>query len=333
MRFERAVIVDASGFEQPLAASTLFLPLGWRSQGGVFWSQQFMCTNGYNFNWAALSPDGSMSVAVLPQARWESNNYGAPPSTPGCKPAPYTDVRSYLHALAQQWKPGARVMDFRRRPDIEAELASFNKRTPMPLGEVRNWAEAGEVLIAYSDGGRDMRASVAAAVLFTLTITDAGTGRMQALTGYALPGYGATAPKGQMNFAFFEAIRQSIKPSPTWSKRIANHNLQIGRVALEESRKRAAIIAQSNAEISRIREEAWNAYQESADRRAREFGKVLRGVETYADRDAPGGTVDLSHRYNHAWRMNDGTYVLTNDASFEPYRDLGMEGRRLEVAR
>ena len=58
IRFEKAMIVDATGFESPMAATTLFLPAGWRTQGGVFWGQEFMCTNGYNFNWIASAPDG-----------------------------------------------------------------------------------------------------------------------------------------------------------------------------------------------------------------------------------------------------------------------------------
>jgi hypothetical protein len=51
------------------------------------------------------------------------------------------------------------------------------------------------------------------------------------------------------------------------------------------------MIAQSNEEIARIRSEAWNAYQVSADRRARDFSEALRGVQTYRDADSAGGTV------------------------------------------
>jgi hypothetical protein len=153
---------------------------------------------------------------------------------------------------------------------------------------------------------------------------------MDALTGFAFPGYGVTAPNGKLNLTFFEAIRKTMQPNPQWSQRIANHNGAIAQVALEENRKRAAIIASSNAEIAKIREEAWNASQESADRRAREFGELIRGVETYNDGKAPGGTVQLSNLYNNAWRLTDGSYVLTNDASFQPYRDLGVDGQKLE---
>jgi hypothetical protein len=204
----------------------------------------------------------------------------------------------------------------------------------MPLGFVRTWVDAGELLFAFNEGGRDMRGSVTATVVFSLTRTQApGVPQMDALTGFAFPGYGVTAPNGKLNLSFYDAIRKTMQPNPQWTQRIANHNGAIAQVALEESRKRAAIVANSNAEIAKIREQAWNASQESADRRAREFGELIRGVETYNDANAPGGTVQLSNLYNHAWRLNDGSYVLTNDASFQPYRDLGMDGQLLEQTR
>ena len=180
-----------------------------------------------------------------------------------------------------------------------------------------------------------MRGSVAAVVIFSGSRMSAGAGMptMESLSGFALPAYAVTAPNGRLDLKFFDAIRRSMKPNPQWEARLANHNAAIGRVALEESRKRSQIIAQSNAEIAQIREQAWNAYQESSDRRAREFGELIRGVETYNDANAPGGQVQLSNVYDHAWRLNDGSYVLTNDSNFEPFRDLGLDGNRLETTR
>ncbi len=334
LRLEKAVIVDATGFEAPLAAVTLFLPAGWRTQGGVLWGQQYLCTNGYNFEWSAQSPDGAQTIQVLPQVKWEANNYGAAPSTPGCQAAPFTTARQYLEAVVQRWHPGARPLGYRPREDLMRELASYERNTPMPLGFARTWVESGELSFAYSDRGADMRGSATASVVFSLLRTQTpGLPQMDALTGFALAGYGVTAPNGAFNPGFFEAIRKTMQANPQWNQRIANHNGAIAQVALEEGRKRAAIIAQSNAEIAKIREDAWNASQESADRRAREFGEVIRGVETYNDANASGGTVELSNLYDHAWRLNDGSYVLTNDASFQPFRDLGVDGQALEVTR
>lgn len=333
LRLEPAVIVDATGFEQPMAASTLFLPHGWHSQGGVFWGREFLCTNGYAFNWQATAPDGSATIAVLPQERWESNNYGAAPSTPGCASAPFTTVRQYLQHAAQRWRPGARLLDFRPRPDIARELAHMNRSVPMPMGEARTWVEAGELLFAFQERGMQMRGTISAAVIFTLSRSSTGMGgTMDALTGSTLPVYAVAAPDGRLDFGFFEAIRRSIAANPQWERRIGRHNREIARVSIEESRRQADMLMRNNAEIARIRQEAWNSHQVSADRRAHEFGELLRGVETYADADAPGGTVALSRNYDHAWRLNDGSYILSNDAGFDPWRDLNLEGRRLSPA-
>jgi len=43
--------------------------------------------------------------------------------------------------------------------------------------------------------------------------------------------------------------------------------------------------------------------------------------------------VELSGYYDHAWRLNDGTYVLSNDAGFDPWKDLGVQGQRLEATK
>lgn len=331
VRLAPAVIVDETGFEQPMAAATLFLPHAWTTQGGVLWGQQYASTNGYVFHWSATSPDGRTSLAVLPQERWEWNNYGAPASTPGAPLVACNNVRQYLDGLVQRLQPGARVIGYRPREDLHRQFAHLESATPMPLGEIRTWVEAGEVSVAYSEGKQAMRGSVAAVAVFSLTRTDAGTGVMEALNGSTFPAYAASAPEKEFNAGLFEAIRRSIKLDPNWEARINRHNNAIAQVAIRESRKRSEAITRSNAEIAKIRDEAWKSYQESSDRRFREFGEVLRGVETYTDADAPTGEVELSNLYGNAWRLGDGTYVLTDDVNFEPYRDLGLEGKRLET--
>lgn len=332
---DRGYILDPTGFEAPMAAATLFLPRGWQTQGGVFWANEHMCTNGYNFLWSATSPDGTTTINVLPQERWETNNMTGAASTPGCQPAPYRDAQQYLQSVVQRWRPGSRVLDYRVRQDLLSEYAKVNQVTPTAMGEMRTWVDAGEILFAFNDRGADMRGSVAAVVIFSGSRMSGGAGlpAVESLTGFAQPAYAVTAPNGRLNLPFFEAIRRTIKPNPQWQAKLANHNAAIARVTIEENRKRAAMIAQSNAEIAQIREQAWNSYQESSDRRAREFGELMRGVETYNDANAPGGQVQLSNLYDNAWRLDDGSYVLTNDVNFDPWRNLGLAGNRLEATR
>ena len=78
--------------------------------------------------------------------------------------------------------------------------------------------------------------------------------------------------------------------------------------------------------------DSWRLYNESSDYLSREASEAIRGVETYND-PYYGGTVQLDSSYEYAWQLNDGTYVLTNDASFEPYAATSQEGQLLEAAR
>lgn len=317
-----------------MAAATLFLPAGWTARGGVVWGRQHMCVNGYNFDWSAASPDGLSRIAIIPQEKWEWNNIGAGPSNPGCSLAQCTSVEQYLRNLLSRLAPAARAVHFSRRPDLEKEYATLNQVSPMPLGESRAWVESGEVRYDWQDdNGRAMKGSLAAVAVFNLLRTQSLGGVMEAFTGAVFPGYAASAPAGTFEPAFFEAIRRSIKIDPRWQARISGHNNAIARTALEETRKRGAIISKTNDEIARIRQEAWTSYQESSDRRVREFCEVIKGVETYDDTNAPGGRVELSSQYSHAWRLGNGSYVLTDDPSFEPWRDLGEEGTKLEATR
>jgi len=340
VRLEPQIIVDATGFAQPMAAASIFVPHGWKTEGGVYWARDFMCTNGYNFLWTASAPDQSMSIGISPQTAWEMNSMGAQPTRPGCQIQQIQSVRQYLQTQVGNAIRGARILDYRDRPDLVREIGFQPSRTPMPAGEVRKWAEGGEMLFAFNQNGREMRGSMAAVVQFDLNISDYSQisgglpgSRTEFLSAFAHPGWVATAPNGQFNFAFFEALRKSIKSNPQWARAIAGHNAAIGQVALEESSKRSRMINETNDYIAKLRQDTWNTQQESADRRFREFGELMKGVETYKDEWGPGGQTELSSQYNHAWRLRDGTYVLTDDPNFDPWRDLKLEGQKLEAVR
>ena len=328
-------IMDMNGFEQPLPAVFGFIPVGWRAQGGIQWGRQFMCTNGYNFSWMAQSPDGAQTVAILPQEKWESNNYGAGPSSPGCSLGQVGSMQAYLQQLVGRLRPGAQVLGYRQRPDLAAKFSHLNQRTPSAMGEMRTWVEAGEARFAFQEQGRDMLGLVAACGVFSVMRTDGvgPGGSMVAFTGFVFPGFAASAPKEQFNPQFAEAIRQSFLPNPAWEAQIARHNMAISRVAAEEIRKRGQAISESNDYVSLLRKQVAATQEASDTRRQREFGEAIAGVQSYDDPNAPNGRVELSSLYNHAWRLNDGSYVLSDDASFEPFRDIGLEGRRLEATK
>jgi hypothetical protein len=324
--------MDTNGFDRPMPASFGLIPIGWRAQGGVQWGRQFTCTNGYSFNWSAASPDGAQTIAILPMTKWETNNYGGSQTLIGCSAGSASTVQQYLETVLRQLPNGARRIDFRPRPDLVRGFAHLNTRTPTATGGMSTWVESGEMLFAYQERGRDMRGVMTATVAFSMMRNnDATSGRsLDLLTGSSFPTYVATAPNGQLNLAMSEAIRQSFIPNPGWTARITKHNTAIAQIAAGEAIKQGEMLTATNNYISDLRSQVQANRERSSAYIARERGEAIRGVETYKDTYAPGGTVELSGYYNNAWRLNDGSYILSDDRSFDPWRDMGLEGRKLE---
>ena len=108
------------------------------------------------------------------------------------------------------------------------------------------------------------------------------------------------------------------------------YNQQMNQQALQSSRKISSIISNTYSEISDMNMESWRKRNESSDRMQRETSEAIRGVETY-DADTPTGQIELPSGYDRAFQLNDDTFVVTNDAFYEPYRDSGIDGRELSA--
>lgn len=324
LRVTRVEIIDRTGFERPTTAATMMIPAGWQAQGGVVWNPQAQCSNGYNYQWNATAPDGSMGLALIPSFTWATNSMGVPSG--GCPNLQLNSVQAYLQYLVQQTRPNARILDFRPREDLLKGTEGLVQHDRSPMGEFRTWFEAGEVLIGYTANGREMRETAAAMVMFSHNrMSDGLGGVMEYMTGSALPGYAFFAPNGQLDFKMAEMLRQTFRPAPEWTARIAQHNRKIARTNLEGARKRSQIIARTGEEIRQMQQESWERQRASDDRMQREVTESIRGTETYNDSSVPGGTVELSNMYENAWRMPDNTYVLTDDAFFSPADGVKLE--------
>jgi hypothetical protein len=340
VRVQKVDIVDASGFEQPMPAVSLLVPTGWQARGGINWQVN---TSGCgrktpHFDWSATSPDGLSAIQIIPEESWSGNNMNMPPEGgygQNCPNVWITSIRQYIESWLQANRPGARLLDYRERPDfvetVNRQLQQ-QQQVAMPGSESRMWAEGGQALIAYPLQGREVREIIGLSALFSLfRMQGVMPGQvMEYLTLSTNPGYAMRAPAGQLDLRMAELLRKSPRPNPAWTSRMAQHNAKIAQINLKGARDRSRIIAQTNEEIRQIQNEGWEQRNAIQDRMHRESVEAIRGVETYND-PYYGGTVELDSTYEHAWQLNDGSYVLTDDPSFEPYRYTGMDGRRLEV--
>ncbi len=341
LRVQRAEIIDAQGFEKPLVAATMLIPAGWRTEGGIEWSVGNRCGPAHRINWKATAPDNSAAVQIIPEEKWAAGNFPQPDNP--CPNVPISATRPYLEWYVKRNRPGARVLDYRPRTDLSDKYQSLASTSGGGGGgELRSWVEAGEVLIGYQVGGRAMRETISTVTAFILTrLPGMGPGQtIDLLQGQSFPGFAMRAPEGMLDFKTSEALRKSIQAGAEWNARMIRSSNERHQVAMESGRQmaetnsraaadRSAIIAQTGREINDMQMGTWQRQNESSDRTQRESIEAIRGVETYNDPHY-GGSVQLSNQYQHAWQLRDGSYLLTDDSNFDPSRDLGVQGQRLQ---
>lgn len=341
LRVRRVEIMDRQGFEKPLVAATILVPVGWRSEGGVEWTPLNNCGPANRFNWKATAPDGSGAIQLLPEEKWSAGNFPQPEN--GCVSVRISSARQYLEWYVQRYRPGARVLDYRPRPDLLEPYKALIS-TSNTGGEMRSWVDGGELLIAYQVGGRPMREAISSVGFFILTRfpTLDPSQTIELLQGQTFTGFAMRAPDGALDFRRSEALRQSMQLGPEWNARMVRASNERHSIVMESNRQmaetnrraaaeRSEIIARTGREINDMQMGSWQKQNESQDRTQRETIESIRGVETYNDPHS-GGTVQLSSQYPHAWQLKDGSYLLTDDVNFDPARDLGVQGQRLTPA-
>lgn len=332
--------MDNQGFERPMPAATALIPLGWQTQGGVVWNIGGCIP--HTTRWSAAAPDGNYGITLLPSELWKWDNFA--PGEGVCPRAQFISIRQYLEDLVGRMHPGVRVIDYRNRDDLAQPFQQLNKVVPMGNGEQRAWVEAGEILVGYiNQNGVDIREAVSAVGFFNLSRTAMiNGGVMESLVGVAMNGYAVHAPGGQLDFRMSGLLRKGVVPAPEWSARIAGSEAamakdttdtyrKISADAAEASAYRLAQSAQASCHVSDVGR-AGRAFRAATnDEIQRKQNDVLAGVQTYVDPTGNTGEVKLTYNYKSAWRLDDGTYVLTDDLMFDPYKYTGQYGTQLKV--
>jgi len=190
--------------------------------------------------------------------------------------------------------------------------------------------------------GREVRELIGTVVIFNMMRMP---GVMQGefsetLSIAAMPGFAMRMVEGQLDFQKAEHIRKSMKSNPAWQSRMAKYhaknaktqadsNAKIAAINRKGAADRARISSNTNSDILDMQMDSWRRQQDSSDRGQREFSETMREVETYND-PYYGGTVELDSNYDRAFQLDDGTNILTNDPSFDPYAVTGQDGQELE---
>ena len=346
VRVTTANIVDRAGFEKPLVAASMFVPAGWPTQSEVLWNMNLDCGAAQSLRLRAIAPDGGAQFDLMPGESWSASNYMGKPDK--CQTASFRDAREYLQAWVQRYRPGARLLDFRPRP--ERSVAATEQQMPMMV--TRIWVDSGQVLIGYAMNGNEMRETVVTDVQFTSmqSTMPGGNGTMGSLMGRSLSIMSWRAPEGKLELRHVDAVIDSLRIGKEWKSRrdqlqldlnrgtlvaggvIGGINAKTGMDALKAIAQRGQAAAASRAELTEINASTYRATQANIDRQHVETIKSIRGVENYRQASG-GGVVELSNLYRHAWQLKDGSYALTDNPNFNPTLELGVGGQEMARTR
>jgi hypothetical protein len=357
---ERVAIEDPGVIAKGPALFAL-VPAGWRASGGVS-GPTSLCSEPFVVDWVATSPDGASSLGLFPTEIWQWSTFQMQSN---CQRADFRDVRSYLAAKVAALFPGARVIDYRDRPDFARSSQDNAQRinaafAAVGLQGMNARAGGGEVLFAFERGGVEMRGVAGASAVFyeSRTQNPLDGSEIISVTGQTNGTFLATATNGKLDFTLIEASRRSIAPDPRWLDRLFALKTAIGEIETQGTRERAALIVAGGAEATRSNIEAFRSMTNASiadseasvarqtgggarelfpgdaagDRMQRETIESIRGVETWTDPVA-GANVQLDANYDHAWRVNGrDAYILTKDPNFNPGQ-YGIEATQMGVAR
>jgi hypothetical protein len=230
--------------------------------------------------------------------------------------------------VARRLWPGARVLDYRPRRDLAAVKSPTTRPTPGG-GQTTVASDAGELLFAFEERSVPMRGLLVTSVDFERTqLPTPGVGVLQFLNAQAGATFAVTVPDGQLDFAFYEALRASFRGDPAWIKVISDHINKVISIDINGASERQRIWQNTAAQVNQIITQGWQGRQQSGDRSALEFSQTIRGVQTYIE---PGGKrIELPGGQASAWKLDDGSYLLSTQSAFDPRRDLGLNAQKLE---
>jgi hypothetical protein len=335
LRMRSEDIIDPNGFGRPITAASILIPADWKTSGGVVWKVNTRgCGRaGTSFEWSAASPDGLTRVDILPEEFWSGSSLRTQMNSQ-CPNVWLTSVREALAAYVDNYRPGARVRNFRPRPDINKKFSGLNQKSVSQHAEMSSWVDAGEVIVDYNYQGQQIEELIVLLVVFRLNkIAGVSPGEIQQFLNIeTAPAFSMRAIRGKLDLKLAEAIRSSATPNPQWQGLMAQHRQKMAAINRKGAADRHRIKMQSYADIGDIINKGYQSRQAIKDRG---FEKTIQGIQEVATYSNTGEQtqVVLPDTHKHAWQLNDGTYILTDDVDFKPFRDVGIDGSELEQLR
>lgn len=308
-------------------------PKGWKVEGGVKWYPNL--SHQTCFEVKVSNPDGAEQFETFPFAlgAWITNpimpmqrgsNYmGNVILEPIDEPAEVIR-RLTLPEFRGRLRP--RITGTTEMPEVAKALSQAN-------GGVR--VRSQKVRVEYELDGKMMEEDFYLSI-FSVT-ADIGGASRSTIWGPAWTPFSLRAEKGKLDAAtpLMLAMANSATLDATWFgayKYVCDLFMKRMNQNIMDAKRLSDIIARNSEEIRQMYSDAYKARSESQDRMSRNFSNYIRGVEQYTS-PFESHPVQLPSDYKYAWTSAQGSYVLSNDAGFNPNVGSMTDWRLMKVAK
>lgn len=324
---KRFRVTDNQGFNQPVEAFSIMLPANWQVKSNLQWNGASKCmVEILQASLMATSPDGEYELMMLPvtQFDWSNDQLTLDAMRRGgflysCRLQQPMDAAAYIkNELAPYVK--ATVAGVQSPPQLQAAMQQGAIQMKQAAVQAGNNAydynpSAAEATLNFANGKEGL--SLVTLMQTIVTTPGAFSQQIQTFQCYVSMRLLMKYPKGKQTEAkrLLGTVISSTRANPEWVAAVQKTFQAIQRGAQTALGQMIQITTQAQNEISKSITRSWENAANS-DNNTKAWSEYIRGVDNWTDEG--GNKVELTSGYSNAWSKSDGSYILTNDVSFDP---------------
>jgi hypothetical protein len=324
---KRFRVTDNQGFNQPVEAFSIMLPANWQVKSNLRWNGASKCmVEILQASLTATSPDGEYELIMLPvtQFDWSDDQLTLDAMRRGgflysCRLQQPMDAAAYIkNELAPYVK--ATVGSVQSPQQLQAAMQQGAIQMKQAAVQARNNAynynpSAAEATLNFTDGREGL--SLVTLMQTIATTPGAFSQQIQTVQCYVSMRLVLKHPagKGAKAKQLLGTVISSTRANPEWVSAVQKTFQAIQRGAQTTLGQMIQITTQAQNEISKSITRSWE-HSANSDNNTKAWSEYIRGVDNWTDES--GNKVELTSGYSNAWSKSDGSYILTNDVSFDP---------------
>lgn len=323
-------IMDQAGpAGQPVVAYETLVPAGWKTQGGVKWSNadgQGGCFTGAEMMWGTGTQNEGYGIAFMDPISWGMSSTG--PVRYMCLGQDLTDAemvaRTYFQAISGAMQVD--IEDVQRAPELEpvVQLIGEGWRAGWP-SSTNVWVDG---VLVRARVRTQTRENDAYFVVISKHAEATHSG-IQIRDGRTALILGIFTPVGKLDEGHpgFASVLNNLRANPQWKQL----EQQWWVAKLQQPRPSgggSGGVVKDTTSVGDMMFESWKKREGMKD--AGHSASVSGIWEVQPWKTPSGSTVMLNQNYNHAWELQNGSIVLTNNANFNPMQTYNQTGQQMQ---